>query len=119
MEIICTICGELHDNTVLCPGCMNEYSRNPRVPPGVDEEGYDLDDWQYLRLLEIALSGEKLNKYEYKFLQLQPNQIPTRQMAEKMYDGRIQHIQAKAKQREEERQKGAMKNARRQSCQLF
>ena len=118
MEIICSICKEMHDHTLLCSGCMSERARDPRIPPGINERGYDLDDWQYFRLLELILSGEKLNEYEYKFLQIRPTQILTIQEAKDMCNKRIQHIQAKAKQREEEDQKAAMREAKRQSCRL-
>lgn len=119
MEIVCSICKELHDRTLLCSGCIDKRARDPRIPSGVNEKGYDLEDWQYLCLLELALSGEKLNEYEYKFLQLQPSKVLTKAEAEAMRDERIRRVQTKAKQREEEDRKMAEREAKKQNCRLF
>lgn len=119
MEVRCSICHGSHDSTLLCSGCMGERARNPRIPPGINERGYDLDDWRYFYLIELVLSGEKLNDNEYKFLQIQPDKALSKQEAERMYDNRIQYIQSKAKQREEDDRKAAISKAKRKSCRLF
>lgn len=119
MEIRCSICDTLRNPTSYCSGCMSKREREPRIPPGVDILGYDLDDWQYFYLIELILAGGKLNEYEYNFLQILPSKTLTRKEAEDMCEKRIKRMQGKAEQRHIQNRQAIDKETKRHNNRLF
>lgn len=119
MEVKCSICGEIHDDSVLCSGCMGKIQQGVRIPGGINPARCDTRDWQYLQLLELHLSGQKLRKHELKMLNLEPGEALTIEQAKRLSAERIKLMLKKQAKQDKAMEAKKVQMASRNQYQLY
>lgn len=119
MEVKCSICGEIHDDSVLCSGCTGKMLQGIRIPPGIHQARCNVRDWQYLQLLELHLAGEKLRQHELKLLNLRPGEILSVEQAKQLSAERIKKMLEQQAKQEAELESKKTASARREAYRLY